>query len=121
MPWAFWVNLPVNRRSEQLQGLEKIVASLQTREPSVKDWRNYVDRLSYQTSPFAMNEQKAWMMAQDLLLGIGRVGQVEMAVSQQPDAWHFSLLTSIHEQLLIVSGQVCISINGSGRACTLIL
>ena len=91
------------RRFEQLQGLEKIVTSLQTREPSVQDWQNYVDRLlSYQTPPFVVNEQKAWMMAQDLLIGIGRVGQVEMAVGQPSDAWHFSLITSIHEQLSIL-------------------
>lgn len=90
------------RRSEQLQGLKKIVTSLQTNEPSVQDWQNYVDRLlSYQMPPFAVNKQKAWMMAQDLLIGIGRSGQIEVVVGQQPDTWHFSLTTSIHEQLSI--------------------
>lgn len=91
------------RRSEQLQGLAKIVTSLQTRDPSVQDWQNYVDRLlSYQATPFMVNEQKARMMAQDLLIGIGRVGQVEMAVGQPSDTWRFSLITSSHEQLSIL-------------------
>lgn len=91
------------RHSEQLQGLEKIVTSLQTNEPSVQDWQNYVDRLlSYQATPFMVNEQKAWMMAQDLLIGIGRIGQIEMAMGHQSDAWRFSLITSIHEQLSIL-------------------
>lgn len=88
--------------AEPLQGLEKIVTPLKTREPAVRDWQNYVNRLlAYQDPPFAVNEQKAWMMAQDLLIGIGRVGQVEMAMGQPSDTWRFSLITSIHEQLSI--------------------
>ncbi|NES96682.1 MAG: hypothetical protein F6K32_15880 [Desertifilum sp. SIO1I2] len=90
------------RRSEQLEGLQKVVVLLQTSQPSVQDWRNYVDRLlAYQAPPFAVNEQKAWIMAQDLLVGIGRVGQINRVTEQPSDVWCFSLITSIHEQLSI--------------------
>ena len=92
----------LHQRSDELHGLEQILNSFQASEPSVEDWRNYVRRLlSYQQRPFSVDEQGAWEMAQDLLIGIGRVGQVKMDSDKQPNAWHFSLVTSVHEHLSI--------------------
>lgn len=75
------------RNSNDLRGLEQVVNSFQASEPSVKDWQGYVHRLlAYQQRPFAVDEQKSWVMAQDLLIGIGRVGEVNMDRNKQPAA-----------------------------------
>ena len=89
------------RRSDDLSGLEQLSHSSRSNEPSVKEWQDYLSRLSaYQQHPFTVEMEKAWTMALDLLLGIGRVGEVKIG-DAQPDAWHFSLVTSIEEALFI--------------------
>jgi len=88
-------------RSDDLRGLKQLSHSSQLSEPSVKQWQGYLSRLlAYQQHPFTVEKEEARTMAQDLLLGIGRVGEV-MIGNTQPDAWHFSLVTSVHEALSI--------------------
>lgn len=92
----------LHRKSDGLRGLEPSSHASPSDEPSVKEWREYLRRLlAYQQRPFVVEEAKGWAMAQDLLLGIGRVGKVTRIRDTQPDAWLFSLVTSIREDLLI--------------------
>ncbi|MBD1911719.1 MULTISPECIES: hypothetical protein [unclassified Leptolyngbya] len=92
----------LHRKPHDLQGLEQIIHALQSTEPSVLDWQHYVRRLLiYQQHPLMVGKQKAWNMAQDLLLGIGRIGTVKQEKHDKADTWHFSLTTSIQEHLFI--------------------
>lgn len=75
------------------------------RDAGVAEWRKYVNRLvEYDNQPCEVNEEKAKQMAQDLLLGVGRVGQVEARRGEKVGEWHFALVTSITEHLHIDKG-----------------
>lgn len=90
-------------KSNDLLGLKQILTSLQTTERSIEKWQSYSHRLlNYQETPFAVDETRAWTMAQDLL-GLSRAIEIEMATDwvQQSDTWYFSLIARQRECLSI--------------------
>lgn len=90
----------LRRDAATLDVLRRQTQSLHSAQSEVQAWRDFVRRLlSYQESA-TVDEAKARLMAHDLLLGIGRVGEIGFS-GQHDGAWRFVLQTSIRETLSI--------------------
>ena len=93
----------LSERIADLIAVGEVVDGLpESLDTTVGEWRDYVRRLlSYRARPFPVNEPKGYEMAHDLLLCIGRQGNLVRNAPVAPDVLHFSLTTSYPEHLLI--------------------
>jgi hypothetical protein len=64
------------------------------------EWHRYVGRLLSYTQPSgSVDKPTARRMAEELLLGIGRVGQLAEGAPVRPGWWRFTLQTSVTEHV----------------------